>query len=122
MGIVKITPTLLNEKLEFEPIKYLVSKHSIYPNISSFYIENCNVDNLFESLKDKFYEFQFFSSVKHFDKIIKYDFFCLIFEEKSSCAIFYYDGTYLNYYSTDYDEGMNSILTTLIDSCNEKKN
>ena len=120
MSIIKITPTLLNEKLEFEPIKYFVSKHSIYPNVTSFYIENIDVNDLFESLKDKFYEFQFFSSVKQYDQTIKYDFFCLIFEEKSSCMIFYYDGTYLNFYSSDYDEGMNSILTTLINSCHEK--
>lgn len=120
MGIVKIVSTFLNEKLEFEPIKYFVSKYSIYPNIISFYAGNCNVDNLFEALKDKFYEFQFFSSKAHYNKIIKYNFFCLIFEEASSCVIFYYDGKYLNYYSTDYDEGMDSILTTLIDSCHEK--
>lgn len=119
MSNIKITPVLLNEDLDFSPIKYFVSKHSIYPNIVNFNVSKINKQTFFEKLKDKFNDFSAFSSYTYYDAKNEYDYFCLIYDEKDSCIIFYLNIDVFSFYSKYEDEGMVNILSTMIRSCYE---
>lgn len=117
MKKITITPTLLNEDLSFSPIKYFISKKSIYPYKILFQFKNIvNIDNLYNRLMDKFDEFATF-----FNKNIngKYYNFCLIHDDKDSAIIFYYDGKELSYYSNQVDEGLVLVIDEIIKSCYE---
>lgn len=111
-----ITPTLLNEDLSFSPIKYFVSKKSVYPSTVVFHFEHrINIDELYGRLMDKFDGYNTFfrknSNGKYYN-------FCLIHDDKDS-VIFYYDGSVLYYYSNEIDVGLIQVVNEIIKSCYE---
>lgn len=117
MKKITITPTLLNEDLTFSPIKYFVSKHSIYPNVITFKFDNkINLDLLYNRFVDKFDEFVTF--FRKNDKDI-YNNFCFIYDDKDGIIIFYYYYGILYYYSNVMDEGLVVVINELINSCYE---
>lgn len=119
MAEVKVTQSLIDDNNAFNPIKYFVSRHSFYPNIISIR-SNCNIGLLFEILKDKFNEFNYFSKSSFSNNELVVESFYLIFSESKSTIIFECDGCFLNYYSNDVDEGMLNILSTIINNSNAK--
>ena len=112
MADVTITPTLLSDSLVFEPIKYFVSKHSIYPSHVFFRVNNNN--ELFEKMKDKFFGFESFASYSRVSSGLNVDSFTLISEDKKNTIIFVYDGRNLHYYSKNIDEGIIEIIYSMV--------
>lgn len=112
MADVTITPTLLNEFLDFEPVKYFVSKHSIYPSKVTFKVNNRQ--DLFEKMKDKFLGFESFASYSRTPMGFNVDSFIMISEDKKNTIIFHYDSDTLYYYSKSIDEGIVEIIYTMV--------
>ena len=121
MSSIKITPTLINDVNYVDPIKYFVSKHSVYPFIVNFPTVNVNLNLLFESLKNKFNEFTYFYSCEY-NKNLDYKYFCFMHDEKDSCIIFKFQDRVLSFYSKYEDEGLINILSTMIKDCYETQN
>lgn len=117
MKKITITPTLLNEDLTFSPIKYFVSKHSIYPNVVTYKFDSkINIELLYDRLVDKFDEFITF--FRKDDKSVYHN-FCFIYDDKDYAIIFYYNYGTLYYYSNVMDEGLVTYINELINSCYE---
>lgn len=119
MDNVKLNPSLIDSDGSFNPIKYFISKHSFYPNIVELKCKR-NISQLFERLKDKFNEFQYFSKSFYVDNNIDVRTFLMIFTEGDSSIIFKYDGYSFYYYTNEIDEGLLNILSTIIEYTDER--
>jgi hypothetical protein len=121
MVAFKPTLTIIDESGNIDPIKYFVSKHSIYPSFIDFDLTYVNISLLYNKLKFKFGdECNVITQVSCIDTAFKHNAFYFIHENKDNSIMFYFNGFSLIYYANVIDEGLANILLTFIQDCHDE--
>ena len=121
MGL-KLSRKCLTEYLYFQPVRFFVEEYSIYPDVITFKTEKVNSIDLYNHLKDKFGdEFKDCVHINHSKDKESITSFWFIHDERENSIIIHFDTDMLQLCSNEVDEGMISIIQSIIDSCYEKE-
>lgn len=121
MGL-KLSRKCLTDYLYFDPVRFFVEEYFIYPDVVRFQANKVDSINLYNHLKDKFGDE--FKDCVHLDYLKDKESissFWFVHDERENSIIIHFDTDMLQLVSNEIDEGMISIIQSIIDSCYEKE-